>query len=61
MNDATMLKSATELAKANNVRFPNESPEIAAPAMPCWRRRSNSGGISSGWRSSVVRCRPAER
>ena len=27
MNDATMLKSATELAKANNVRFPNESPE----------------------------------
>src|SRR3954447_19095087 len=27
MNDATMLKSATELAKANGVRFPNESPE----------------------------------
>src|SRR3954447_18376444 len=27
MNDATMLKSATELAKANGVRFPNESDD----------------------------------
>ena len=49
------IKPASELARMNGVRFPNESDEFGVPGTRCGPRKSSSGVTSNGWHSSAAR------